>query len=223
MTVPPAGRQGSGSARDPGVTFNSAHDLGNISRGNRNWNDFAGSSDVNDYYRFELSENGNFHLRLNGLSSDLDVSLFDRSGNFITSSTRSGSTSESIDNFLQAGTYYARVYPYSGSSSYKLRPENRIGPHNQWLETLAGQGFVGFCSLAAMIWYPLCVKRYRNQVVVLAQIGCTTLGMVTDSTLEVQLGLNFFAFFGFFTLTQYGTGPAESKPAVEIHPHQPVR
>jgi O-antigen ligase len=109
------------------------------------------------------------------------------------------------------------------SSSYRLRPENRIGPHNQWLETLAGQGLVGFCSLAAMIWYPLCVKRYRNQVVVLAQIGCTTLGMLTDSTLEVQLGLNFFAFFGFFTLTQYGPGAAESKPAVEIHPHQPVR
>lgn len=111
---------GTGSARDPGATFNSAHDLGNISRGNRNWNDFAGSSDANDYYRFELGENGNFHLRLNGLSSDLDVSLFDRSGNFITSSTRSGSTSESIDNFLQAGTYYARVYPFSGSSSYNL-------------------------------------------------------------------------------------------------------
>jgi serine protease len=109
-----------GPARDPGSSVGTAHDLGNISRSYRNWNDYAGSSDTNDYYRFELTENGNFHLTLNGLSSDLDVSLLDGSGNFITASTRVGTATETIDRFLQAGTYYARVYPWSGSSSYSL-------------------------------------------------------------------------------------------------------
>ena len=111
---------GGGTARDPGSDRSSARDLGNLSRRGWNINDFVGASDLNDYYHFDLSENGNFHLSLSGLSSDVDVALYDRVGNFITSSVQPGSLPEAIDRFLNAGTYYLRVYPQNGSSNYTL-------------------------------------------------------------------------------------------------------
>jgi serine protease len=111
----------SGVAVDPGSDRSSARDLGNLSRRTWTMNDAVGTSDQNDFYRFDLSENGNFHLTLSGLGSDIDVALCDRQGNLITSSVNGGSRSEAIDRLLDAGSYYIRVYPYSGSSNYNLR------------------------------------------------------------------------------------------------------
>jgi serine protease len=110
-----------GAAVDPGSDRSGARDLGNLSRRSWSVNEFAGTSDPNDFYRFELSENSNFHLTLGGLGSDIDVALCDRQGNFITGSINGGTRSEALDRFLDAGSYYIRVYPYSGSSNYNLR------------------------------------------------------------------------------------------------------
>ncbi|XGV98360.1 MAG: S8 family serine peptidase [Leptolyngbya sp. BL-A-14] len=111
---------GGGTARDPGNDRSSARDLGNLSRKVWNINDFVGTSDPSDYYHFDLSENGNFHLSLSGLSSDVDVALYNRIGSLITASTYTGTSSESIDRFLDAGTYYIRVYAQSSGSNYAL-------------------------------------------------------------------------------------------------------
>ncbi|MGA1282939.1 MAG: S8 family serine peptidase, partial [Prochlorothrix sp.] len=82
------------------------------------YRDWVGSSDTNDYYRFTLGTTSNLNLSLTGLSADADVQLLNSSGSVIRSSTNSGSISESISQQLAAGTYYARVYPYGGSSTY---------------------------------------------------------------------------------------------------------
>ena len=111
---------GGGTARDPGSDRSNARDLGNLSRKGWNINDFVGTSDLSDYYQFDLSENGNFHLSLSGLSSDVDVALYNRIGSLVTASTYAGTSSEAIDRFLDAGTYYFRVYAYSGGSNYAL-------------------------------------------------------------------------------------------------------
>ncbi|BAU09863.1 hypothetical protein LEP3755_03380 [Leptolyngbya sp. NIES-3755] len=85
-----------------------------------NYQDFVGSVDTNDYYRFSLSDTRNFSLRLTGLTADADVSLLNSTGSFITGSSLGGTSAESITQQLTAGTYYIRVYPYSGNTNYTL-------------------------------------------------------------------------------------------------------
>lgn len=76
------------------------------------WNDWVGSTDTNDYYRFSLSAASNFRLTLSGLSANANVQLLNSSGGVITSSLNTGSASEAISrDALAAGTYYIRVYP----------------------------------------------------------------------------------------------------------------
>jgi serine protease len=109
-----------GTALDPGSTIATARNFGNLSRSSWSVDEFVGRSDSSDYYRFELTENGAFSLDLTGLSSDIDVMLYDRSGNLIDYSLNLGSQSESIDRFLEAGSYSLRVYSWIGSSNYNL-------------------------------------------------------------------------------------------------------
>jgi hypothetical protein len=82
--------------------------------------DWVGNGDSNDYYRFTLSNTSNFSLSLNGLSADADVQLLNSSGNFIQDSANTGTSAESISRRLNAGTYFIRVFQYSGSTSYNL-------------------------------------------------------------------------------------------------------
>lgn len=96
-----------------------ARNLGVLS-GNRSFQDFVGSSDTNDFYRFELNQNSDFSLALTGLTADADVQLLNSSGQVITGSYGSGSSSEDLTRQLTAGTYYLRVYPYAGSTNYNL-------------------------------------------------------------------------------------------------------
>ena len=85
------------------------------------WSDWVGTEDTNDYYKFTLANSSNFNLSLNGLSSDADVHLLDSTGTtLIQSSTSGGTSAESISTVLNAGAYYVRVFPYSGSTNYNL-------------------------------------------------------------------------------------------------------
>ena len=85
------------------------------------WSDWVGTEDTNDYYKFTLANSSNFNLSLNGLSSDADVHLLDSTGTTLLQSSTSGGTSaESISTVLNAGAYYVRVFPYSGSTNYNL-------------------------------------------------------------------------------------------------------
>ncbi|MDA1049522.1 MAG: pre-peptidase C-terminal domain-containing protein [Planctomycetota bacterium] len=102
-----------------GNSLGSARSLGVLS-GERSYADFVGNSDRDDYYRFELAGRSTFELALDGLRADADVQLLDSSGRTITSSTRGGSQSESIRRTLDAGTYFVRVYRYSGDTNYRL-------------------------------------------------------------------------------------------------------
>jgi hypothetical protein len=128
---------GAGPTIDPGSAPLSALDLGNLSRRSRSWNDFVGTTDTSDYYHFELSENGNFHLRLTGLSADADVQLLNRTGDLIASSTMDGTLPESIDRYLAAGDYYVRVYQYNGDTNYSLNLNTDI-PAYSGTRTLTG-------------------------------------------------------------------------------------
>ena len=102
-----------------GNTLATARDI-TIGATTSTYSDFVGTTDTNDYYRFSLGGSSNFSLNLTGLSADADVSLLDSNGSVITSSVNGSNSSESITRQLNAGTYYVRVYPYSGSTNYDL-------------------------------------------------------------------------------------------------------
>ena len=102
-----------------GNTIATARNIGTLT-GSRSFQDFVGTSDTNDYYRFNVTATSNFTLALNGLTADADVQLLNSAGVVIQYATASGTNPESITRTLTAGTYYARVHPFSGSTNYNL-------------------------------------------------------------------------------------------------------
>lgn len=85
------------------------------------FSDWIGSTDTNDYYRFTLAANSNFNASLTRLSNDVDIQLLNSSGGIVASSARGGNYDESItQSALVAGTYYLRVFQYSGDTLYTL-------------------------------------------------------------------------------------------------------
>jgi|GEM_PF-968057 len=107
-----------------GNTLATARNLG-ILAGSVTLQDFVGASDRNDYYRFSLTGNTNFNLLLSGLTDDADVQLIrDLNGNGLVDagevlrlSDLSGTSSESINLNLGAGSYFIRVYPFGDSNT----------------------------------------------------------------------------------------------------------
>ena len=98
--------------------------------------DWVGSTDTNDYYRFTVASTSNLNLSLNGLTSDADVQLLNSSGSLIQSSANAGTSAESIVRQVNAGTYYIRVLPYSGSTSYNLNLSATVIPPDNAGNTL---------------------------------------------------------------------------------------
>ncbi len=72
---------------------------------------------------------------------------------------------------------------------------NRKGPHNQFLETLAGSGVVGFFFLLAMLFYPAKDILYRKDEVYLFFLVIVSIAFLFESILERQVGISFFTFF----------------------------
>lgn len=106
-------------AIDSDGTRDRATDVGALS-GTAAYHDSVGGLDDNDFYRFDLAALSDFSLRLDGLASDADVQLQSAAGTVIGQSVRGGTSAEDISGRLQAGTYYVRVYPYTGSTGYDL-------------------------------------------------------------------------------------------------------
>ena len=102
-----------------GNSISLARDLG-ILTGSSSFSDWVGSADTNDYYRFSVGTQSNFSLGLTGLTADADVQLLNSSGTVISSSILGGTSNESITTQLSTGTYYVRVFPYSGDTNYNL-------------------------------------------------------------------------------------------------------
>ncbi|MBD1921124.1 pre-peptidase C-terminal domain-containing protein [Microcoleus sp. FACHB-831] len=108
----------SSPAPDPGNTMGQALNLG-ILKDTRTYNDFVGSVDVVDYYRFQLDTTSNVAVNLSSLNAYTHVELIlDRNtngqvdnGEVLYQNARSSSAS--IGQPLGAGTYFIRVYPDS--------------------------------------------------------------------------------------------------------------
>jgi Subtilase family/Bacterial pre-peptidase C-terminal domain len=113
----------------PGNTIATARNVVGVQNGSVNLSDFVGTGDANNFYRFDINTKSNVSLRLDGLRADADIWLIqDKNSNgvvedreFISSSTRAGTTPDVINKFnLNSGTYYVQVRSYSGSTNYNL-------------------------------------------------------------------------------------------------------
>jgi trimeric autotransporter adhesin len=130
------------AADSAGNTLAAARNLG-VLTGSRAIQEFVGTTDTNDYYRFTLSSSSYFSLNLNGLGSDADVQLLNASGVAILASSDNGVDAEAISATLAAGTYYIRVYPYIGSTSYNLSLAAIAAPVDNAGNTLATARNIG--------------------------------------------------------------------------------
>ncbi len=88
------------------VSFGS---LTNSSR-SRSVNDFVGTTDTQDFYRFTVGERGTLSVNLARLSADADLQLLSSDGTVLSRSINMGTASEFITQNLVAGEYFVRVY-----------------------------------------------------------------------------------------------------------------
>jgi hypothetical protein len=132
-------------------TLATARNLGTLV-GSRSFSDSVGGTDPLDLYRFDLDVSSNLNLFLNGLSADADLYLIqDLNSNGIVennevlgSSVRAGTSAETVSfNGLAAGTYFAFVYPYEGTTNYNLGlSASPIGGIQHIQGTLSSDNFV---------------------------------------------------------------------------------
>ncbi|MEX0270554.1 Ig-like domain-containing protein [Leptolyngbyaceae cyanobacterium UHCC 1019] len=114
-----------------GNTIATAFNLGSGLGQSATYRDRVGGQDTSDYYRFDITNTTQVSLLLSNLTGNLDLQLFDSSGNTIVdSSSQSGLSPESIIRSLSAGTYYARVFPALGQaeSTYTLSVDISSAP-----------------------------------------------------------------------------------------------
>lgn len=100
-----------------GNNLSEARNLGTLTE-TQTVQDFVGSVDTNDYYRLTLNNSSNLSLTLNGMSANADVQLLDINGNVIQSSTKTGTTTDSLSANLNGGNYFVRVYANGSANTY---------------------------------------------------------------------------------------------------------
>lgn len=70
-----------------------------------------------DYYKFTVTTGGTLTVNLTTLPNDYDIRLYNSAQTQVGISQNGGTTNEAINYTAAAGTYYVRVYVYSGTSS----------------------------------------------------------------------------------------------------------
>ena len=77
--------------------------------------------DTDDYYRLQLDRKGTLFLTLQGLSKDADINLYGSEQELITQGINDGINPEIIEQQLDPGIYYVRVYPkVTAYTNYRL-------------------------------------------------------------------------------------------------------
>jgi hypothetical protein len=82
--------------------------------------DWTGPGDIDDWFAFSVADPTQLEIRLDEIVSDLDLELVDENGNIVSVSNNSGTAGEVINVAVGAGTYYAHVYAFDGSSEFAL-------------------------------------------------------------------------------------------------------
>lgn len=103
-----------------GDTADAASDIGDPARDTRTVSDWVGLTDANDFYAFTLAAQATVTVALTELSADADLEVLDAEGELVGISNNVSSAAESATLPLPAGTYRIRVFPFAGSTGYRL-------------------------------------------------------------------------------------------------------
>ena len=82
-----------------------------------------------------------------------------------------------------------------------LLPQYRLRAHNQYITYLVTFGFLGIIIFGFSLIYPFLKNKMYNDYFYMAFFSIILLSMLTEDTLETQIGITFFCFFQhpFFT------------------------
>lgn len=86
---------------------------------------------------------------------------------------------------------------YYKETASKLNEENRLRSHNQYLAITVAFGIIGLLWYLFSLLYPLSEKKNRNYLYIIF-LAIMLLSMLTEDTLETQIGVTLFAFFNSF-------------------------
>ncbi len=103
-----------------GNTLSAAKNIGALTTTASTYQDYVGTFDTADYYKFTLSQESTVSLALTGLSANASLQVLKSNGTSAAISDNSGTADETISTTLAAGTYYIRVYDTVGSTAYTL-------------------------------------------------------------------------------------------------------
>ncbi|NGZ29351.1 MAG: hypothetical protein G8345_21005, partial [Magnetococcales bacterium] len=118
-------------------------------------NGWVGTGDNIDLYSIVATATSYLSLYLNELTADADLQLLSSTGATLNTSAQLGTMADAINTTVTSGTYYVRVYQYSGDTSYRLQIAGALATADnnnatlgvQSLGVLAGQqqlyGWVG--------------------------------------------------------------------------------
>lgn len=87
---------------------------------------------------------------------------------------------------------------YYEETNSKLKPEYRFRSHNQYLSITVAFGIIGLIWFLFSILYPICADKKNRNYFYLVFMLIMLLSMLTEDTLETQVGVTLFAFFNSF-------------------------
>ena len=87
---------------------------------------------------------------------------------------------------------------YYEETNSKLLPENRFRSHNQYLAITVAFGIIGLLWFLFSMFYPIFADKKNRNYLYLIFILIMALSMLTEDTLETQIGVTLFAFFNSF-------------------------
>lgn len=87
---------------------------------------------------------------------------------------------------------------YYEKSNSKLTRENRLRSHNQYLAITVAFGVVGLIWFLFSMIYPLFADKKNINYLYIVFLLIMMLSMLTEDTLETQIGVTLFAFFNSF-------------------------
>lgn len=104
-----------------GDGYDDARDLGAVGPEAIVVNEYVGTRDTEDYYRFEVAAETMVTIVLDPASDDADIRLYtENGGRLIASSELGGSESELIEQVLAPGVYHLQVSIFGRETEYRL-------------------------------------------------------------------------------------------------------
>lgn len=87
---------------------------------------------------------------------------------------------------------------YYEETNSKLLPENRFRSHNQYLAITVAFGVMGLIGFLFSMFYPFFSDKKNRNYLYFVFLFIMALSMLTEDTLETQIGVTLFAFFNSF-------------------------